>query len=47
LNRLNAPIYQVVIAEYAAEDVHELSYGFTYLSIFGFGAVGQRSLVGC
>lgn len=35
-----APIYQVVIAEYAAEDVHGLSYGYTYLGMFGFGAGG-------
>ncbi|ADJ15332.1 MFS transporter [Halalkalicoccus jeotgali] len=35
-----APIYQVVIAEYAAEDVHGLSYGFTYLGMFGVGAGG-------
>lgn len=35
-----APIYQVVIAEYAAEDVHGLSYGYTYLGMFGIGAGG-------
>lgn len=35
-----APIYQVVIAEYAASDVHGLSYGYTYLGMFGFGAGG-------
>ncbi|MCL7417726.1 MAG: MFS transporter [Halalkalicoccus sp.] len=35
-----APIYQVVIAEYAAEDVHGLSYGYTYLGMFGVGAGG-------
>lgn len=35
-----APIYQVVIAEKAAEDVHGLSYGFTYLGMFGIGAGG-------
>ncbi|MFC7157276.1 MFS transporter [Halomarina halobia] len=35
-----APIYQVVIAERADENVHGLSYGFTYLGMFGFGAAG-------
>jgi MFS transporter, FSR family, fosmidomycin resistance protein len=35
-----APIYQVVIAEKSADDVHGLSYGFTYLGMFGFGAAG-------
>ena len=35
-----APIYQVVIAEQAAEDVHGLSYGYAYLGMFGFGAGG-------
>ncbi|MDG5820701.1 MFS transporter [Natronococcus sp. A-GB7] len=35
-----APIYQVVIAEYAAADVHGLSYGYAYLGMFGFGAAG-------
>ena len=35
-----APIYQVVIAEQADDTVHGLSYGFTYLAMFGIGAVG-------
>lgn len=35
-----APIYQVLIAEYAASDVHGLSYGYTYLGMFGVGAAG-------
>lgn len=35
-----APIYQVVIAEYAAVDIHGLSYGYAYLGMFGFGAAG-------
>ncbi|MGZ0745822.1 MFS transporter [Haloparvum sp. AD34] len=35
-----APIYQVVIAEQAADDVHGLSYGYTYLAMFGIGALG-------
>ncbi len=35
-----APIYQVVIAEQAVEDVHGLSYGYAYLGMFGVGAVG-------
>jgi MFS family permease len=40
-----APVYQVVIAENAAADVHGLSYGFTYLAMFGVGALGA-SLAG-
>lgn len=35
-----APIYQVVIAEQADSEVQGLSYGFTYLAMFGVGAVG-------
>lgn len=35
-----APIYQVVVAEQAPADVHGLSYGFTYLAMFGVGALG-------
>lgn len=35
-----APIYQVVIADHVAADVHGLSYGYTYLAMFGIGAVG-------
>jgi len=35
-----APIYQVVIAEHAADDAHGRSYGFTYLAMFGIGAAG-------
>lgn len=40
-----APIYQVVIAEYADDAFHGLSYGFTYLAMFGIGALGA-SLAG-
>lgn len=35
-----APIYQVVIAEQANDDVHGLSYGYTYFAMFGIGALG-------
>lgn len=35
-----APIYQVVIAEQTADSVHGLTYGYTYLAMFGIGAVG-------
>jgi MFS transporter, FSR family, fosmidomycin resistance protein len=35
-----APIYQVLIAEYAPSGVHGLSYGYTYLGMFGIGAGG-------
>lgn len=40
-----APIYQVVVAEQVADDAHGLSYGFTYLAMFGVGALGA-SLAG-
>ncbi|MDR9411251.1 MAG: MFS transporter [Haloquadratum sp.] len=36
----SAPIYQVTIADHAQEDVHGLSYGFTYFGMFGVGAGG-------
>lgn len=35
-----APIYQVIISERAADGVQGLSYGFTYLAMFGIGAIG-------
>jgi len=35
-----APIYQVVIAEHVPSESHGLSYGFTYLAMFGIGALG-------
>lgn len=35
-----APIYQAKIAESVASDTHGLSYGFTYLGMFGIGAMG-------
>lgn len=35
-----APIYQVAIADRASEDVHGLSYGYTYVGMFGIGAIG-------
>lgn len=34
------PLYQVAVAEYTPEDSRGLSYGFTYLAQFGFGALG-------
>lgn len=37
---VTAPIYQATIAEYAADDTHGLSYGYTYLGMFGIGALG-------
>ena len=40
-----APVYQVVVAENADEAVQGLSYGFTYLAMFGVGALGA-SLAG-
>jgi MFS family permease len=35
------PVYQATIAEYAGDDVHGLSYGYTYLAMFGIGALGS------
>lgn len=35
-----APVYQATIADYVTADVRGLSYGFTYLSMFGVGAGG-------
>ncbi|MHC3438060.1 MFS transporter [Natrialbaceae archaeon A-gly3] len=35
-----APIYQAVIADYSAETLHGLSYGYAYLGMFGIGAAG-------
>lgn len=37
---VTAPIYQVVIAEQVASDIHGLTYGYTYLAMFGIGALG-------
>lgn len=37
---VTAPIYQATIAEYVADDTHGLSYGYTYLGMFGIGALG-------
>lgn len=35
-----APIYQATIANQVAADTHGLSYGYTYLAMFGIGAIG-------
>jgi MFS family permease len=37
---VTAPIYQAVIAESVDDDTHGLSYGYTYLGMFGIGALG-------
>lgn len=34
------PLYQVTVAEYTPPEARGLSYGFTYLGIFGVGAAG-------
>ncbi|MFB6157096.1 MAG: MFS transporter [Haloferacaceae archaeon] len=34
------PFYQATVAEYTPTDVRGLSYGFTYLGVFGVGAAG-------
>lgn len=35
-----APIVQVLVSEYVADDRHGLSFGYVYLGTFGVGAVG-------
>lgn len=35
------PVYQATIADYFPAEVHGLSYGITYLGMFGVGAVGS------
>ncbi|WP_440771178.1 MFS transporter [Natronorubrum sp. DTA28] len=37
---VEAPIHQALIGKYATADVHGLSFGFTYLGVFGIGAAG-------
>lgn len=37
---VTVPIYQAAVAEYASNDAHGLSYGYTYLAMFGIGALG-------
>jgi FSR family fosmidomycin resistance protein-like MFS transporter len=37
---VTVPIYQAAVAEYARDDAHGLSYGYTYLAMFGIGALG-------
>jgi MFS family permease len=34
------PLYQATVAEYTPPDARGLSYGYTYLAIFGVGALG-------
>ena len=34
------PLYQATVAEYTPADARGLSYGFTYLGVFGVGALG-------
>jgi predicted MFS family arabinose efflux permease len=34
------PLYQATVAEYTPPDARGLSYGYTYLAIFGIGAAG-------
>jgi MFS family permease len=34
------PLYQATVAEYTPADLRGLSYGFTYLGVFGVGALG-------
>lgn len=41
-----APIYQATIAEHVASETHGLSYGFTYLGMFGVGAAGAGAAGG-
>jgi len=37
---VTAPIYQATIAEHVSNETHGLSYGYTYLGMFGIGALG-------
>ncbi|WP_331235730.1 MFS transporter [Natronorarus salvus] len=37
---MEAPIHQALIGKYAAADIHGLSFGYTYLGVFGIGAAG-------
>jgi MFS family permease len=37
---VTAPVYQATIAESVTDDSHGLSYGYTYLGMFGVGALG-------
>ncbi len=34
------PLYQATVAEYTPPDTRGLSYGYTYLAVFGIGAAG-------
>ncbi len=34
------PLYQAAVAEHSPADIRGLSYGYTYLSVFGIGALG-------
>ncbi|PSQ68412.1 MAG: MFS transporter [Bacteroidetes bacterium QH_1_61_8] len=34
------PLYQATVAEYSPSDARGLSYGYTYLAVFGVGALG-------
>ncbi len=37
---MEAPVHQALIGKYAAADIHGLSFGYTYLGVFGVGALG-------
>lgn len=37
---MEAPIHQALIGKYTAANIHGLSFGYTYLGVFGIGAVG-------
>jgi MFS transporter, FSR family, fosmidomycin resistance protein len=37
---MEAPIHQALIGEYVAADIQGLSFGYTYLGVFGIGAAG-------
>ncbi|MFC6906702.1 MFS transporter [Halalkalicoccus tibetensis] len=42
---MEAPIHQALIGKYTAADIHGLSFGYTYLGVFGIGA-GGASIAG-
>lgn len=42
---MEAPVHQALIGKYAAANIHGLSFGYTYLGVFGIGA-GGASIAG-
>jgi len=38
---MEAPVHQALIGKYAPAEIHGLSFGYTYLGVFGIGAAGS------